>query len=138
MPPLTPWPLYVPPAGDPPVNVNASVLIHTVKLAGQVTIIPFTIQVQVTSADVVKPHAVAVYVNVCDRLLPFTMILPGVHVTPTAQHSLDAVTVVLHDGGVGLQPKSPPVGTPASTGVVTTVQVQVVVDVAVRPQDVAV
>ena len=45
MPPLTPWPLYVPPAGDPPVNVNASVLIHTVKLAGQVTIIPFTIQV---------------------------------------------------------------------------------------------
>ena len=34
---FTPGPLYVPPAGDPPVNVNAAALIHTEELAGQVT-----------------------------------------------------------------------------------------------------
>ena len=37
-PPLTPVPLYEPPVGVPPVNAKAAALIHTVELAGQLTV----------------------------------------------------------------------------------------------------
>jgi hypothetical protein len=36
MPPATPGPLYVPPAGNPPVRVKAGVFRQTVRFAGQV------------------------------------------------------------------------------------------------------
>ena len=48
LPALTPVPLYVPPVGEPPVNVNAAALIHTDKLDGQVTTgNAFTVMVKV-------------------------------------------------------------------------------------------
>lgn len=37
-PPLTPGPLYVPPAGEPPVNANAAVFIHTLLKAVSVAV----------------------------------------------------------------------------------------------------
>ena len=37
-PPLTPVPLYVPPAGDPPVSVNAASVEHTAVNADKVTV----------------------------------------------------------------------------------------------------
>ena len=42
--------------------------------------------------------------------------LPAEHVTGTDPHELDAVTEPLQVGGVGLQPKGPPAGSPANTG----------------------
>ena len=67
----------------------------------------------------------AEYVNVCERPhKPTFVTLPAVQVTGvTAPHSLEAVTVVLQIGGVGLQPNGPPVGKPANTGAVAIVQV---------------
>ena len=57
----------------------------------------------------------------------------------TGPHSFDAVTPVEQDGsGIGLHPNAPPVGTPANTGAVTTVQVMVAEHVLVSPHAVAV
>ena len=74
--------------------------------------------------------------NVCERLHPCEVILPGVHVTLTGPHSFDAVTACEHVGNeVGLHPKAPPAGTPANTGAVVTVQVYVAVADALNPHD---
>ena len=65
--------------------------------------------------------------------------LPGVQVTVTGPHSLCAVILVAHTGGVGLQPSSVVPGVQLSnTGAVATVQVKVLAQVVVNPQDVAV
>ena len=50
MPPLTPVPLYVPVPGLPPVSAKGAALLHTEKLAGQLTAgaaVTFIVNVQV-------------------------------------------------------------------------------------------
>ncbi len=64
--------------------------------------------------------------------------LPGVQLTVTDPHALDAVTLLSHDGKiVGLQPSDPPLGTFARTGADTTCQVYVTDNVVVNPHAVA-
>ena len=57
MPALTPVPLYVPPAGVPPVSVNAAVLIQTDELAGQFTTgNGFIVTVTIVELAVARPE----------------------------------------------------------------------------------
>src|SRR5262245_60958676 len=79
-----------------------------------------TFHVYVTTSDPVLPQAsVAEYVNFWLRMQPSGTTSPGVQWTSTVPSQLsDAVTSVAQAGGVGLQPRSPPVGRFASTGFV--------------------
>ncbi len=97
-----------------------------------------TVQVKVWMQVLVNPQAVALFVKLWERLQPLEVIGPGVHVTGTEPHSLCAVILVLHAGGVGLQPKGVvPLVQLSNTGAVTTVQVKVWMQVLVNPQAVA-
>ena len=65
--------------------------------------------------------------------------MPGVQITGTDPHSLDAVIFGSQVGGVGLHPRAVvPVTQLLNTGAVTTVHVNVRVQVEVSPQAVAV
>src|ERR1043166_1507797 len=109
---------------QPRLIVSLTQLLNT----GAVT----TVQLKVLEQILASPQPVAVYVKVCERVKPLTLISPGMQVTSTDPHSLCAVTLLSQVGGVGLQPRSiVPLIQLSNTGAVTIVQVNVLVQVLV-------
>ena len=95
-----------------------------------------TIQVKTcVHVDVLPQPSVAVYVRVCERVHPVTVILPSDDVMVGVPHASVAVAVPAAGTPAGLHPKSPPAGQKVNVGgVVSDIQVKSCVQVDVLPQ----
>ena len=95
-----------------------------------------TIQVKTcVHVDVLPQPSVAVYVRVCERVHPVTVILPSADVMVGVPHASVAVAVPAAGTPAGLHPKSPPAGQKVNVGgVVSDIQVKSCVHVDVLPQ----